>query len=80
MENTLEIEIGDMVRFVTQKFDEDGWMTDKIMDVTGRLTSIEPTCMDTSFPKYWVRRNGKDYWYSGDNLQLITKGKRNAKR
>lgn len=80
MENTLEtIEIGDLVRFFCPKFDDDGWMTDKIIDITGRLTAIEPTCMETSFPKYWVRRKGKDYWYSGDNLKLISKRKRKLK-
>lgn len=27
-------------------------------------------------PECLIRRNGRDYWYSGDNLQLISKGKR----
>ena len=80
MENTLEnkgIKVGDTVRFVCYKFDDDGRMTDTIMKVTGKLVEIEPigSCGETEFPKYWVVRNGKKLWYSGNSLQLIKSGK-----
>lgn len=68
-----EFKVGDTVRFVTYKMDEHGRITDRVMKVTGKLVEIEPVgaCQETKFPKYWVKRNGKLYWYSGDNLQLI---------
>lgn len=58
----IEFKVGDTVR-----------MTDRIMRVTGNLTEIEPigSCSERDLPKYWVNRNGKLYWYSGDKLQLI---------
>lgn len=74
MENEKYVpKIGDTVRFVCNKFDEHGRMTDRIMKVTGKLVEIEPvgSCRETNFPKYWVKRNGKLLWYSGDNLQFI---------
>lgn len=73
-----EFEIGDTVRFVAYKFDEDGGMTDKLMKVTGKLVEIEPigSCSDTNFPTYHVNRNGDVFWYSGDKLQLIKKHKK----
>jgi len=73
----LTIELGDTVRFVSNKMDEDGRITDKLMHVTGKLVEIEPigACQETSFPKYWVKRNGKLFWYSGDKLQLVKKGR-----
>jgi len=64
--------IGDKVRFVCNAFDENGIMTNRVMKVTGTLIEIEEKHMEnTSFPKYHIRRNGKMYWYSGDNLKLI---------
>lgn len=76
---TSSIQVGDTVRFVCNKMDEDGRMTDRIMRVTGKLTEIEPivSCGETSFPKYWVKRNGSLLWYSGDKLQLVKKAKTN---
>jgi len=71
-----EFKVGDTVRFVCNRFDDDGSMTDSIMRVTGTLVYIEPvgSCDETNFPKYWVRRKGKVLWYSGDKLILIKKG------
>lgn len=71
--NQSQIKIGDTVRFVANKFDEHGRITKRVMKVTGKLVEIEPVgaCGETSFPKYWVNRNGKVYWYSGCNLMLI---------
>jgi len=76
MENINKIEInfkiGDTVRFVCNRMDDDGSMTDSIMKVTGKITEIEKEHSEnTLFPKYHIKRNGKMYWYSGDNLQLI---------
>lgn len=72
-----QIEIGDTVRFVCYRMDEDGRTTDRVMKVTGKLHEIEPVgaCSETNSPKYWVNRNGKLLWYSGGNLQLIKKAK-----
>lgn len=69
----IEPKIGDTVRFVCYEIDEHGSVTEKIRRVTGKLIEIQPigSCQETNFPTYWVRRNGKDYWYSGGNLQLI---------
>lgn len=82
MKTIEEIKIGDTVRFVCQKFDDDGRITDTVIRVTGKLIEIEPigSCEETNFPKYWVRRNGKNLWYSGDALQLIRKAKRSSLR
>lgn len=66
-----DIKVGDIVRFVCNQMDEYGSMTNRIRKVTGKLIKIETTCSETNYPKYHVRRNGKDYWYSGDNLQII---------
>ena len=75
-----QIKVGDTVRFVSYKMDEDGRITDRLMKVTGKLIEIEPvgSCSETSFPKYWVMRNGSRYWYSGDKLQLIKSAKKEA--
>ena len=75
MENT-NFKIGDTVRFVCNRMDEDGLMLDTTMKVTGTLIEIEEKHNEnTNFPKYHVKRNGKIYWYSGDNLQLIKQSK-----
>ena len=75
-----EIKIGDTVRFECYKMDDWGRITEKQMKVTGVLIGIEPKCSETNFPKYWVRRNGEDYWYSGDELILIKSRKINHER
>ena len=69
-----KFKIGDTVRFVCNEMDEHGAITDKIRRVSGKLFEIETSCHETNYPKYHVRRNGKDYWYSGDNLQLVKEG------
>lgn len=74
---TYGIEVGDKVRFSCQKTDEDGWSTDKVMKVTGRCIFIELNHPDSPhFPKFHVRRSGIDYWYFGDNIKILQKGKR----
>lgn len=78
--NTYLIEVGDKVRFICYKNDEDGFTTDKVMRVTGRVIAIEQKHIDSPyFPKIYVRRNGLDYWYFGNNIELLEKGKRPRK-
>ncbi len=75
--STYGVEVGDKVRFRCQKMDDDGWSTDKIMRVTGRCVAIELHHDDSPyFPKFHVRRHGIDYWYFGDKIQILQKGKR----
>ena len=72
--NPLGIEVGDKVRFVCEASDADGWLTGKIMDITGVCTEIELEHPDGEhFAKYHVTRNKKDYWYFGDNIEIIEK-------
>jgi hypothetical protein len=71
------VEVGDIVRFVVNKRDDDGWQTDKVMRVTGRCVLIETDHNEQyGFPKTWVRRSGIDYWCCTDNIQVLEKGKR----
>lgn len=77
VKDTYGIEVGDKVRFVCEATDGDGFHTGRIMRVTGICTLIEHNHRDSPhFPKFHVRRNGEDYWYFGDNITLIKKGKR----
>lgn len=77
VKDTYGIEVGDKVRFICEATGGDGWHTGRIMKVTGRCTEIEMDHLDSPhFPKFHVRRNGKDYWYFGDNIQIIEKGKK----
>ena len=80
MKDTYGIEIGDTVRFVCEKTDDDGFNTGKIMRITGKcfLIELDNNINSSHFPTFHVRRNGKDYWYFGDNIQIIKKGKSNA--
>lgn len=76
MEKKDNIEVGDKVRFVCEATDGDGFHTGKIMDITGVLTEIELNHIDSPhFPKYHVTRKGKEFWYFGDNIELIQKAK-----
>jgi len=76
----MEAKINDTVRFISHKMDEYGRITDRVMRVTGKLVKVEPigSCSETGFPKYWVKRNGSLYWYSGDKIQLVKRHKSNA--
>jgi len=59
MKNTFGIEVGDTVRFVCNKSDEDGFQTNKIMRVTGKCFMIEHdnNINSKDYPTFHVRRN-----------------------